>query len=696
MKQVIIAEKPSVAQSIATIVGANQRQEGYLAGNNYFVTWAFGHLVTLAMPEAYGFSGFHRKNLPILPQEFKLIPRQVRDGKNYKDDPGVVKQLGIIRSLFDDCDRIIVATDAGREGELIFRLIYHYLGCTKPFVRLWISSLTDKAIRKGLENLQPGEQYDNLYQAAKARSKADWTIGCNSSQALSIAAGQGVFSLGRVQTPTLAMICSRYEENKAFVSKKYSLLKVETEKGGMAFPLIGSHRYETADAVQSSKRMIEAAGTVEICEVTTKEVVQEPPLLYDLTTLQKEANARLGFSADKTLSLAQSLYEKKVLSYPRTGSRYISIDVFDEIPARVILLSDYPRFAAIATSLQGTSLNRRSVNDAKVTDHHALIITENLPEKLSDDERKLYEMVAARLLESFSASCVKLATEIRALVGKDEFTAKGAVVRSAGWRSVCSETDEEDKEDAEDKGVLPPLRQGERLPVISVKAVERQTKPKPLHTEGSLLSAMEHCGKEIEDNELRADIRETGIGTPATRAAIIETLFARDYIHREKKNLVPTEKGMTVYRTVKDKRIANVEMTAAWERELAEIESGKSEAELFHRDIEVYTAQIVTELLDTAIVVTPSAGQCMCPKCKKNRLLFFNKVVKCADVDCSFTLFRNKGGKNLTDKQLIELVTQGKTGIIKGFKSKEEKSFDASLVLTNDFKVAYAFPNKKK
>ena len=688
--KVIIAEKPSVAQAIASVVGARQRKEGHLMGDGYAVTWAFGHLVGLAMPESYGFSGFRREHLPILPQEFRLVPRQVREGKVYKDDPGVVGQLGVIRELFDGCESIIVATDAGREGELIFRYVYNYLGCTKPFVRLWISSLTDKAIREGLRNLREGSLYDNLYLSAKARSEADWLVGINSSQALSLAAGQGVFSLGRVQTPTLAMICSRYRENRQFESRTYFRIKVSAAKDGITFSALSQNRFDDLDSATTRLREVKDGDTLSVTSVEHREVVQEPPLLYDLTALQKEANSKLDFSADKTLTLAQSLYEKKVLSYPRTGSRYISEDVFDEIPSRIMLLQQYPRFTAAVSALRDTPLNRRPVDDAKVTDHHALLVTENPPEGLSQDEQAIYEMVAARLLEAFLPCCVKEMTEVTLSAGGEIFTLKGAVIKSAGWRAVRGEQEEE-----VDETTLPELQTGEILPLLASETVEKQTKPKPLHTESSLLSAMEHCGKEISDEQLRAGIREAGIGTPATRAAVIETLFARDYIRRDKKNLVPTEKGLAVYDTVKDKKIADVEMTAAWEETLAKIETGEADAPSFRRDIEIYTAQVVAELLSATLDVAPSGEQCTCPKCKKSRILFFDKVAKCADVDCGFTLFRNKGGKVLTDKLIVGLVTTGRTPLVKGFRNREGRSFDAALVLNPDFTVGYSFPDRK-
>ena len=686
----VIAEKPSVAKDIANVLNVRERHDGYLSGNGYLVTWAFGHLVQLAMPEAYGYTGFRRENLPILPQEFKYIPRQIREGKEYKPDPGVLKQLKVIREVFDRSDRIVVATDAGREGEAIHRYIYNYLGCRKPCLRLWISSLTDRAIREGLDNLKPGSDYDNLYRAAEARAIADWEIGLNATQALSIAAGQGIYSLGRVQTPTLMMICSRYLENRDFTPQTYYRLKVTAEKDGTPFAAISELRYETLSAANAALAAVTATGMVEVADVQRREVSQEPPLLYDLTALQKEANGRYGFSADKTLSVAQSLYEKKVLSYPRTGSRYLSDDVFDEIPDRIALLERYPAFATHAAALKGASLNRRSVDAGKVTDHHALIITECLPGELSADERTVYDMVAARLLEAFSARCLKDVTTVSFTAGNSVFTAKGTVVRSAGWRAVRGERDERDEDD-EGTAALPPLQPGEAFPLQSAECVEKQTKPRPLHTESSLLSAMEHCGRDLQDDELRDSLKGNGIGTPATRASIIETLFARDYVRREKKSLVPTDKGLAVYQIVKDKRIADVEMTGQWETALAKIESGEMNPDTFRKGIEIYAAQITEELLQVQVSVA-DGGHIPCPKCRSGRILFYPKVAKCSNVDCGLTVFRGKGEKQLTDSQITDLVTKGKTSLIKGFRSREGKPFDAYLTFDKDFRTVYGFP----
>ena len=690
--KVIIAEKPSVAREIAAIVGAGNRKDGYLEGNGYAVTWAFGHLIGLAMPEQYGITGFQRENLPILPEEFILTPRQIKDGKEYKNDPGVMKQLKVIKELFDRADSIIEATDSGREGEAIFRYIYHYLKCTKPFDRLWISSLTDQAIRGGLENLRPGSDYDNLYLSAKARSQADWAVGLNASQALSISAGSGVWSLGRVQTPTLAMICSRYLENKDFRPQTYFQLKLHTSKDATRFAAISTERYATKQDADTILERIRSAESVSVSNVETKQAHQEPPLLYDLTSLQKEANSRHGFSADKTLSVAQSLYESKLISYPRTGARYISDDVFAEIPALINQLSGYAPFGSYAKTLSEQELNRRSVNDKKVTDHHALIITENMPESISADQRIIYDMIAGRMLEAFSGKCTKENTTVSLDASGVPFTVRGSIVLVSGWRAVLNAPDEEKGED--DVPALPTLYNGDMLPINGTDLLEKQTKAKPLHTEASLLSSMETCGKELTDEAEHEAIKDAGIGTPATRASIIETLFSREYIVREKKSLVPTNKGLVVYLAVRDKKIADVSMTGEWESALNKIAMGEMDADTFHRGIEVYASQITAELLESKIEGGNQRESCPCPKCKNGQVVIYNKVAKCNNESCGLIVFRTIAKKELTNGQLKELLTKGKTGVIKGFKSKENKPFDAMVAFDAAYKTIFSFPPK--
>ena len=692
--KIIIAEKPSVAKSIAAIVGTNTKKEGYMEGNGYAVTWAFGHLVGLAMPEHYGITGFQKENLPILPAEFKLLPRQVKEGKEYKNDPGVMKQLKVIHELLHRGESIIVATDAGREGELIFRYIYEYIGCTLPFERLWINSLTDRAIKDGFKTLRPGTDYNNLYASAKARSQADWLVGINSSQALSISAGYGVWSLGRVQTPTLAIICSRYLENKDFKPQTYFCLKLQTEKNTTSFYAHSIDKFDSRTYAEEVMAKVKAAGTVLVTAVERKEVKQEPPLLYDLTSLQKEANSKHGFSADKTLTIAQSLYEAKKISYPRTGSRYISEDVLEEMPHLIAILRAHPLFGKYIDGRFDTTLNTRSVNDAKVTDHHALIITEESATNLSKDEQLIYDMVAGRMLEAFGEPCIKENTTVSLDADGVHFSCKGSVTLISGWRAVFDTKDETNDED--DSIALPILLEGDKLPVRECEIQEKQTKPRPLHTEASLLSSMESAGKEVEDEQQREAMKECGIGTPATRASIIETLFSREYIVREKKSLVPTNKGLVVYLAVKDKKIADVAMTGQWEEALNKIASGKMDAATFHKGIEVYASQITTELLSTAIERTDSRNTCLCPKCKNGQMVFYPKVVKCKDENCGLTVFRIVAKKELTDGQLNDLLMNGKTALIKGFvSSKTGSTFDAIVKLDADYKTVFEFPPRK-
>ncbi len=692
--KIIIAEKPSVAKSIAAVVGANNKKEGYMEGNGYAVTWAFGHLVGLAMPEHYGIEGFKRENLPILPKEFKLLPRQVKEGKEYKNDPGVMKQLKVIKELFNSGDEIIVATDAGREGELIFRYIFEYIGSSLPFRRLWISSLTDRAIRDGFQTLRPGSDYDNLYASAKARSTADWLVGINASQSLSVSAGYGVWSLGRVQTPTLAIICSRYLENKDFKPQTYFRLKLHTAKDAVAFPALSVDKFVTRTIAEEVTAQVKVAGAVNITCVERKEVKQEPPLLYDLTTLQKEANSKHGFSADKTLTIAQALYEAKKISYPRTGSRYISEDVLEEIPHLIATLRSHPLFGAYIDSRFDTTLNTRSVDDSKVTDHHALIITEDPASGLSKDEQLIYDMVAGRMLEAFGERCIKENTTVSLDAGGVHFSCKGSVTLVPGWRSVFNSKDEPNDED--DTTVLPALIEGDSLSIRDCEIQEKQTKPRPLHTESSLLAAMESAGKEVENEEEREAMKDCGIGTPATRASIIETLFSRKYIVREKKSLVPTNKGLVVYLAVKEKKIADVAMTGQWEQALNKIASGDMDAVTFHKAIEVYASQITSELLDMTFERQDNRQSCPCPKCKNGNVVIYNKVAKCQNENCGLTVWRSVAKKELTDGQLTDLLMNGKTAFIKGFvSSKTGSTFEAAIKFDADYKTIFEFPQNK-
>ena len=683
----IIAEKPSVAREIARIVGATKREEGYFEGGGYAVTWAFGHLVQLAMPDGYGVRGFVRDNLPIIPDSFTLIPRQVKTEKGYKPDSGVVSQIKIIATLFNKSEQIIVATDAGREGELIFRYLYHYTGCTTPFVRLWISSLTDKAIREGLRNLENGGKYDNLYLAAKARSESDWLVGINGTQALSIAAGPGTYSVGRVQTPTLGMVCERYRENRRFTPEAFWQLHIAVDgnnNGTVKFS--SSEKWKEKEPATALYNKVKEAGTATVTKAERKENTEDTPLLYDLTTLQKEANTKYGFTAEQTLEIAQKLYEKKLITYPRTGSRYIPEDVFAEIPKLLAFIGALPEWKGkVQAKAQPT---RRSVDGGKVTDHHALLVTGEKPLFLSKEDSTVYQMIAGRMIEAFSDKCVKDTATVTAECAGVEFTVKGSVIRQAGWRAVYGE---EDKEEIS----IPDWQEGNMLALKGCSITEGKTKPKPLHTEATLLSAMETAGKDIEDEAMRQAMKDCGIGTPATRAAIIETLFKRGYMERCKKSLVPTEKGLALYSVVKTMRIADVAMTGEWEKELARIERGELSAETFSKEIEAYTREITSELLSCDKLFSHKDSGCACPKCGTGRMQFYGKVVRCDNAECGLPVFRLKANRTLSDDEIKDLLTDGHTKLLKGFKSKQSKSFDAIVAFDGEFNTTFVFPERK-
>ena len=681
MTTCIIAEKPSVARDIARIVGANSRQDGYMEGNGYLVTWAMGHLIALAMPETYGFSAYKAEDLPIRPNPFQLVVRQVRKDKEYISDPAALKQLKVIRSCFDKADRIIVATDAGREGELIFRWIYAHLGCRKPFYRLWISSLTDKAIREGMANLKSGNHYDSLYYSAKARSEADWLVGINASRALSIAR-RGGYSLGRVQTPTLAMVCRRYIENRDFSSVPYWKLSALMEKEGVSLKAIGITDYESEASAQTALATLRSQSRLKVESVARKVTHTSPPLLYDLTALQKEANRRHGFSAEKTLSIAQSLYEKKITTYPRTGSRYISEDVFEEVPALL---------HKIGKPLSNP-LNRHSVDNAKITDHHAIIPTGETPSGLLADEAILYNMVVTRFIEAFSPDSEEERMQVLFTDGTNTFTWKACRQISLGWKAVQKEVKSDDEEEL--LATLPNLTEGELLPLLNAEITEHKTKSKPLYTEATLLSAMENAGKEVEDAESKKAMAECGIGTPATRANIIETLILRDYIRRDKKAIIPTEKGLAVYEIVKDKKIANAEMTGSWELALAAIEAGKMPSDKFAQGINSYVGTICEELLSLSSE-QKSYPVYRCPKCGQQSVGIYAKVAKCRHETCGFHVFREVCGILLSEDNIRDLISSGRTPILKGLTSKAGKKFNARLVLGEDHVTSFEFENKK-
>ena len=690
----IIAEKPSVGMDIARVVGATEKKDGYCIGNGYMVTWALGHLVSLALPGTYGYTKTAADDLPMIPEPFRLVARQIKTAKGMVTDITANKQLKTIDEVFSKCDSIIVATDAGREGELIFRWIYDYLGYTKPFQRLWISSLTDEAIREGMENLRDGSDYDSLYAAADSRAKADWLVGMNASRALAIASGSANNSIGRVQTPTLAMICARFKENRNFVSTPYWQLHITLKQGEAHRQFVHPEEFKDKETAGTAYRKITSGSVATVTKVERKRTFQQAPLLYDLTTLQKDCNIHYDLTSDKTLSIAQALYEKKLISYPRTGSRYIPEDVMAHIPSLLEKVVAMPDFKEYGDTLDFSGLNTRSVDNAKVTDHHALIITGIAPQELSEAESAVYTLIAGRMLESFSPPCEKESLVMECTCEGMDFRSRSSVIISPGWRSVFRRKEDRDKDEPEGNEGTAEFDENDAVPVTGHGLAQKKTMPKPLYTEATLLAAMETCGKHITDEQAKEAIGESGIGTPATRAAIITTLVGRDYIARSGKSVVPTENGMLIYEAVKDMRVADVELTGSWEKALLQIEGHTLDTETFMRSIRDYTGKATDEILRLSLQAMP--GKVFtCPKCKTGKIILHSKVAKCDHDGCGLLVFRKFLNKELTDQHLEQLLSSGSTKLIKGFKGKKGVPFDAAVAFDEGFNLKLSFPKPK-
>lgn len=692
---VIIAEKPSVAASIAKVVGActphRDKANGYLEGNGYRVTWAFGHLVGLDSPEQMGFQG---DTLPVIPEQWKT---HVIQGQKSDMNATINKQMRTIGDLFRDADRIIVATDAGREGELIFRYIYEYLGCRTPYDRLWISSLTDEAIRKGMAALVDGRQMGALSDAAHARSEADWLVGFNASRALRLASGyRGNLSLGRVQTPVLCMICRRYLDNKNFVPTPYWQITALVHKDMTNVPVVSVTRYDSEEKAKAALDGLLQSRSFVVKKVETKDVTSRPPLLYDLTALQRAANSKYGMTAEETLKVAQGLYERKYLSYPRTGSRYIPEDVYRTIPGLVERMESYglDSFREAALQMKGRRLCRRSVDDTKVTDHHALLPTEVIPNDLSGNDLRIWEMVCGRMLEAFGEDSVSRRTTVELECASVPFRTTGSVLVKAGWKAVfgVSEAESEERQKKADQGddeeeytgQLPPMSQGECLPGAKMETVRKTDKPQPIYTDSSLLGDMETCGKKIEDEDLREAMKDVGLGTPATRAATIEILIKRQYIVRTGKKLIPTDLGLRIAETVRGRKIAEVRTTGEWERELSKIERGETGKAAFDQSIRHYVQEIIDDIgsncrsfAGVSATAEPTRKCPLCGHAMKN--LKFDLLCDEADGGCGARIPREVASKKLPETAINALAANKATALIKGFKSKSGKSFDARL-----------------
>ncbi len=629
-----------------------------------------------------------RQALPLIPVPFRLVVRQVRTEEGYVTDPVATRQLEVLRGLLENADRIVIATDAGREGELVSRYLLDYLGYRKSALRLWVSSLTEKAILNGFKNLREDGDFDNLALAARARREADWILGVNASIALGIAAGMGNYSLGRVQTPTLALVCRRYLENRDFVPVSYYQLQTGVCKDGQKVLFTCPLRYKRKEDAEKARDGLEGESRCTVLAVEKKESVEEPPLPHDLTGLQQEANTRLGMTAGQTLAVVQRLYERGYVSYPRTGCRHIPEDIFEQAPTLVASLKGHPRFGRHAERLLEKGLNPHAVDGNSITEHHALLITGEVPEGLSPDEQNIYSMIAGRMLEAFSERCVRESVRVRVDYGGMEFEAGTSCVKYPGWRDIYNVPDmaKEDK-------LLSQFHRGEALAVLETEILEDSTKPLPLFTEAGLLAAMKNAGGTADGESKKKITERCGLGTPGTRAGIIDLLVARRYVERIGNRLIPTEKGLEIYSIVGDKQIADAAMTAAWEEALHEIEEGRFSAGKFMKGIHEYARKIVSELLALQIR-NPGVTRCTCPKCGTGTVTLYERVAKCGDPDCAFHLPRMFNGREMTNEEMIRLMAGEATPFLK-FTTKAEKPYEASLRMDENYKVELTFKDRK-
>jgi DNA topoisomerase-3 len=719
-KTLVIAEKPSVGRDLARVLpGAFTKGEGYLEGPEHIVTWAVGHLVQLADPDEYDdrFKKWRMADLPIVPERFKLVVRDERSKK----------QMNVVKRLLarDDVDLVVNACDAGREGELIFAYLYEKSGSRKAVQRLWLNSMTTKAIQEAFEALRPAAELATLEAAARSRSEADWIVGMNATRAATIrlrSSFDGAVSLGRVQTPTLAILAQRENEIRAFKPEPYWVVDAQFDTvaaptrayegryhAGAAGPLRGEGS-ASPDGEQVSrgariKTAEEATAIVAACRGQTGEITklekserrERPPLLYDLTSLQRDANARYGFSARRTLAAAQRLYEDhKALTYPRTNSRYLTRDMIGEIKPIAKLVGeqrDYTQASHYVLGLDALPLGR-VVNDAKVTDHHAIIPTRadrHPVDKMNPDDKRVYDLVVRRFLAVFHPEAVIENTRVETTVASHVFRTRGKLMLVPGWRGVYGETADVDGAGSrtdDDEGreqQLPKLERGERVDVRDVASEEKETKPPRRYTEGSLLAAMETAGRLVDEEELREAMKDSGIGTPATRAAIIERLIQVGYVERDGRALVVTEKGLGVIRLLGEHPLTSPGLTGDWEHRLAKIETGADSREAFMGDIVKFTSETVGEL-DTKLkdARIPRANLGPCPICGRD-IVENRKGYSCwsrEDPGCGFVIWKAKAGKQLPVAVARELIKTGRTEKpVSGFKGRSGRSFRARLAL---------------
>ena len=690
--KVCIAEKPSVAKDIAQVIGAHQRKDGYYEGNGYQVTWTFGHLCTLKEPHDYSkeWRSWDLNYLPIIPPSFgiKLIHNK-----------GVEKQFKIIEKLVAASEEIINCGDAGQEGELIQRWVLQKAKSKAPLRRLWISSLTEEAIKDGFEDLKDGNLYNNLYAAGSARAIGDWLLGINATRVFTkkYAPPKSILSIGRVQTPTLAMIVERQKEIDAFIIEEYWELKTiyrETEF------------LATIDRLKIKEKAIKGLEylklhELEIVNFEQKEGKEKAPRLFDLTSLQVEANKKMAYSADNTLKLVQSLYEKKLVTYPRVDTTYLSEDLYPKIKGILEKLTPYQNFTDLILSKE-IPKSKNVFDNNKVTDHHAIIPTGNFPSNLSLDEKKIYDMIVKRFLAVFYPDCIVSNTLVEAKLGDINFKATGKQILDLGWRILYIK-DKQEKTETQEEKIMPTFQVGEKGAHEPFIHKGKTSPPKP-YTEATLLRAMETAGKQVDDEEMRDLLKDNGIGRPSTRANIIETLFRRKYIEKRKKNIIATPTGIQLIDLIQDDLLKSPELTGQWERKLRMIEKGEYDLEVFKKELIDMVAEVTNKVKFSVfrpIVVeapkktraprakaeVPKIEETNCPKCKNHLLVKGKTAYGCRDFkNCGFMIPFEVHGKKLTDKQTTDLIIKHKTTKIKGFVLDDQK-VDGNLFLDENFQV---------
>lgn len=705
--QVCIAEKPSVAQEIAKVLGATTKMKGYFEGNGFCVTWTFGHLCELKEPHDYDpvLKRWDMQLLPILPQKFSI---------KLKADKGIASQFHVIKSLYAKADAIINCGDAGQEGELIQRWVMQLAGVHCPVYRLWISSLTEESIRDGFKNLKSAADFDSLYAAGSARAIGDWLLGMNATRAYTLRYGARgmVLSIGRVQTPTLALIVQRYKEIANFKPEKYWELK--TKYRDVLFSAT-SGRF---DDIEKGKIALEQIKNSDfrIDDVKSKQGKEAPPPLFDLTSLQVECNNKLGLSADETLRIAQTLYENKFTTYPRVDTRFLTDDIYAKVPSILRGLRPYENLVAPLLTLPKLPKSKKVFNNLKVTDHHAIIPTGAAPSpSLSITEKRVYDMIARRFIANFYPDSAVLLTTVLGSAGGVQFKVNGKQIVDPGWRIVYGNQKLDDDKDEQGGGVLPEFKVGESGP-HEPSLLEKQTTPPKPYTEATLLRAMETAGKQVEDVELRELMKENGIGRPSTRAAIIETLFRRKYIFKEKKNLQPTINGIRLIDTIASPLLKSVELTGQWERKLRQIESGEYTTARFKEEMVKMVCDVVNTVRNdlTAMRFQPvaedapktkaskssksqasasapstSSSKMVCPKCGK-------PVVKgktawgCSGFKdgCRLIVPFSVMGKKLTENQVVSLLSKGETPTMKGIATDDGKK-DGKLAFDSSFNILF-------